>query len=167
MWIRTWTIGENGDRVVNAFETWCWRRMLKIKWTDRITNDEVFQRVKEERLVLKILQNKCHSWIGHIISHNEFVVNILEGAICGKRAIGRPQPEYLKQVARNTAADSKRAMKRMACNNCRWKDCRMMMMVIIIIVIMRRMLCLVSYKNIIYVLCFLHLMLILLSEALR
>jgi hypothetical protein len=40
-------------RVVNAFETCCWRRMLKIKWTDRITNDEVFQRAKEERLFLK------------------------------------------------------------------------------------------------------------------
>jgi hypothetical protein len=35
-------------RVVNAFETWCWRRMLKIQWTDRIKNDEVFQRAKEK-----------------------------------------------------------------------------------------------------------------------
>jgi hypothetical protein len=32
--------------------------VLKIKWTDRITNDEVFQRVKEERLLLKILKKK-------------------------------------------------------------------------------------------------------------
>ena len=47
---------KNGERVVNAFETWCWRRMLKIKWIDRITNDEVFQRAKEERLLLKILK---------------------------------------------------------------------------------------------------------------
>jgi len=37
--------------------------MLKIKWTDRITND-VFQRAKEERLLLKILKNRHHSWIG-------------------------------------------------------------------------------------------------------
>jgi hypothetical protein len=35
--------------VVNAFETW----LLKIKWTYRIPNDEVFQREKEERLLLK------------------------------------------------------------------------------------------------------------------
>jgi hypothetical protein len=47
----TWTIGKNGERVVNPFS---WRGMLKIKWTGRITNDEVFQRVKKERLLLKI-----------------------------------------------------------------------------------------------------------------
>jgi transcriptional regulator CtsR len=35
----TWILGENKQRVVNAFETRCWRRMLQIKWTDGITND--------------------------------------------------------------------------------------------------------------------------------
>jgi len=49
----------------NAFETVCWRRMLKIKGTDRITNDVVFQRAIEERLLLKILKNIRHSRIGH------------------------------------------------------------------------------------------------------
>ena len=58
--------------------------MLEIKWTARITNDEVFQRAKEERLFLKILKNRRHSSRGHKIRHNEFVVNILEGAIPGK-----------------------------------------------------------------------------------
>ena len=80
--------------VVNASETRCWRRMLKIKWIDRITYDEVSQMAKEERLLLKILQNRRHSWIGHTIRHNQFVVNILEGAISGKKAVGRPQQQY-------------------------------------------------------------------------
>ena len=59
--------------------------MLKIKWTDRITNDEGFQRAKEERLLLKILKDRHNSWIGHTIRHNKFVVNILEGAMSGKK----------------------------------------------------------------------------------
>jgi hypothetical protein len=61
------------QRVINGFETWSWRGMLKIKWTDRITNGGVFQRAKEERLLLKILKNRRHSWIGHTVGHNEFV----------------------------------------------------------------------------------------------
>ena len=83
--------------------------------------DEVFQRAKEEKLLLEILKNRRHSWTGHTIKHNEFVVNIPEGAISGKKAVGRLRLQYLKQVTKNTGADSYRAMKRMACKNAKWK----------------------------------------------
>jgi len=76
---------------------------------------------KEERLLLKIFKNWRHSWIGHRIRHNEFVVSILEGAVSGKKAVGRPRLQYLKQVARKAEADSYTALKRMACNSSRWK----------------------------------------------
>jgi hypothetical protein len=78
------------ERVINAFETWCWRRVLKVKWTGRIMNDEVFERAKEEKLLLKILKNRSHLWIGHIIRHIKFVVNVTEGAM------GRHRLQYLK-----------------------------------------------------------------------
>jgi hypothetical protein len=93
--------------------------MLKKKQTDRRTNDEVFQRAKEERLPLTIFKNWRHSWIGHSIRHNEFVVNILEGSISGEKAVGKPRLQCLKLVAKITGADSYTAMKRTACNNSR------------------------------------------------
>ena len=86
--------------------------MLKIKWADRIMNDEVCQRAKEERLLLKMLKNIRLLWIGHTIRHNEFVVNTLEGEISGEKAVGRPRLQYLEQVARNAGADSYTAMKK-------------------------------------------------------
>jgi hypothetical protein len=46
---------------------------------------EVFQRAKEERLLLQTLKNRRHLWIGHIIRHNEFVVNILKEQYPEKR----------------------------------------------------------------------------------
>ena len=73
-------------------------------------NDEVFQRAKEESLLLKILKNRLDSWTGHTVRHKEFVENTLEGAISGKKAVGRPRLQYLKQVAINIGADSYRAM---------------------------------------------------------
>jgi hypothetical protein len=81
----------------------------------------VFQRAKEESLLLKILKNRRHLCIGHIIRDNEFAVNILEGAISGKKAVGRPRLRYLKQIASDTGADSYTAMNRMACNKSKWK----------------------------------------------
>jgi hypothetical protein len=60
------------------------------------------------------LKNSRHSWIGHTVRHNGFVVNILEGAVSGKKTIGRPRLQYLKQAARNTGADSCTAMERIA-----------------------------------------------------
>jgi hypothetical protein len=58
--------------------------MLKIEWIDRITEGEVLQRAKGERLLLKISENRRDLWIGRIIRYNGFVVNILGGAISGK-----------------------------------------------------------------------------------
>ena len=73
--------------------------MLKIKWTDRITIYGVFQREKEEKLLLKIKKNnRRHSWILHTISHNELVVNILEGAIFGTNVLGKTSTILLKII---------------------------------------------------------------------
>jgi len=48
LWIRNMDRRKKSEeRVVNAFETRCWRIMLKIKWIDKITNDRSF--IKGER----------------------------------------------------------------------------------------------------------------------
>ena len=80
-----------------------------------------FSKGERRKITIKNLKNRRHSWIGHTIRHKEFVGNILEGAISGKKAVGRPRQQYLKQVARNTGAESYTAMKNMACNRSRLK----------------------------------------------
>ena len=52
----TGTVGEKWREDCTAFEAWSWRRMLKVKWKDRITNGEVFQRAKDERLLLNFFK---------------------------------------------------------------------------------------------------------------
>ena len=77
-------------------------------------NNEWWILSKGERgkITFKRFNNRRHSWIGHTVRDNEFVVNIFEGAISGKKAVGKPQLQYLKKVARNTGADSYTAMKK-------------------------------------------------------
>ena len=45
----TWTIGEAERKRLEAFGMLCYRRMIYIKWMDRITNEEVLGRIEERR----------------------------------------------------------------------------------------------------------------------
>jgi hypothetical protein len=45
---------------------WCWRRVGKTTWTDRVRNEEMLQRVKEDRNILHIVKIRKANWIGHI-----------------------------------------------------------------------------------------------------
>ena len=48
----TWTLREVDQKYLEDFEMLCWRRMEKIIWTDHVRNDEILQRVKEERNIM-------------------------------------------------------------------------------------------------------------------
>ena len=52
---KTWTIGEAR---LEAFEMWCYRRMMNIKWMDKITNEEVLGRIGERRTLWKSLKKR-------------------------------------------------------------------------------------------------------------
>jgi squalene cyclase len=43
----TWTLRAVDQEPLESFKMWCWRRMEKISWTDRVGNEEVLLRVKE------------------------------------------------------------------------------------------------------------------------
>uniref|UniRef100_A0A8D8YJ99 Uncharacterized protein n=1 Tax=Cacopsylla melanoneura TaxID=428564 RepID=A0A8D8YJ99_9HEMI len=51
----TWTISKIEEARIRAFEMWCYRAMLKIKWQDKITNEEVLRRIGSRRIIMKII----------------------------------------------------------------------------------------------------------------
>ena len=59
----TWTLRAADQKYLDIFETWCWRRMEKIIWTDRVRNEEVLLRIKEQRNILhEIRKRKANTW---------------------------------------------------------------------------------------------------------
>jgi len=52
------------EKYLESLEMRCWRRMEKISWTDRVRNDEVLYRVKEQRNIVHTLDRKKANWIG-------------------------------------------------------------------------------------------------------
>ena len=47
------------EKLLEAFEMWTWQRMLKISWTEKVTNVEVLVRANEARSILKTIESPC------------------------------------------------------------------------------------------------------------
>ena len=54
----TWTLWKVDQKYLGSSEMWCWRRMEKISWTDRVRNEEVLRRVKKERNILHTVKRR-------------------------------------------------------------------------------------------------------------
>jgi hypothetical protein len=77
----TWTLRKADQKYLESFEMWCWRRLEKISWTDRVRNEEVLHRVKEERNVLHTIKRRKANWIGHIWRRNCLLKQVIEGKL--------------------------------------------------------------------------------------
>src|SRR5579871_6926004 len=65
----TWTVEPEERWRIEAFEMWCYRRMLGIKWEEHITNEEVLNRIGEKRSVWNYLIRRRDRLVGHILRH--------------------------------------------------------------------------------------------------
>ena len=64
----TWTCSKAIDHKINAFEMWCYRRMLRISWTSHTTNIDVLQKMcVKETTMLNNPKNRKLSYAGHIM----------------------------------------------------------------------------------------------------
>jgi hypothetical protein len=58
---------------LNAFEMLVWRRIEKVSWQDKKTNEEVLAAVGEEGCFVQAIVNRKKNWIGHVVRGNSFV----------------------------------------------------------------------------------------------
>jgi hypothetical protein len=75
----TWTLRKVDQKYMESFEMWCWRRMEKISWTERVRNEEILHRVKEERTIVHTIKRRKANWIGHILRRNCLLKHVIEG----------------------------------------------------------------------------------------
>jgi hypothetical protein len=58
--------------------------MEKISWTDRVRNEEVLHRVKEERNILHATKRRKANWIDHVLRRNCLLKHVIEGKFEGR-----------------------------------------------------------------------------------
>jgi len=86
---------------LSAFEQWCYRKMLKISWKDKVPNAEVLKRVgeKEQQFFRKIVEKKLAYAVDVLReSSGRNALVILEGKIRGIRPKGKPRRMWFDDV---------------------------------------------------------------------
>ena len=94
----SWTMRKRERKRLEAAEMWFWRRMLRISWIDRVTNEEVLRRAGVERELLKFVRRRQLRFLGHVLRAEELENDCLLGRVEGSRARGRQRITYMKSL---------------------------------------------------------------------
>ena len=78
---------------------WYWRRMQKIKWSDKVPNEQVLEHSIEKRIFLNILHRKVN-WIGHILRRNCLIHDAIEGQMTKVKGVRR-RTQLLENLRNN------------------------------------------------------------------
>ena len=94
-----WTIKKAEHRRIDAFELWCWRRLLRVPWTARRSNQsilrEISPRCSMEGLMLKLKLQ----YFGHLMQRaDSFEKTLMQGKIEGRRRRGRQRMRWLDGI---------------------------------------------------------------------
>ena len=89
VWMWEWTIKKAEHRRIDAFELWCWRRLLRVPWTARRSNKSILKGISPgctlEGLILKLKLQ----YFGHLMERaDSFEKTLMLGGIAGRRRRG-------------------------------------------------------------------------------
>ena len=89
----SWTIKKAKHQRTDAFELWCWRRLLRVPWTVRRSNQSILKEISSlEGLMLKLKLQ----YFGHLMRRTDlFEKTLMLGKIEGKRRRGRQRMRWL------------------------------------------------------------------------
>ena len=92
----SWTIKKAEHRRMDAFELWCWRRLLRVPWTARRSNQSILKEISpecsSERLMLKLK----FQYLDHLMQRTDFFEKTLMlGKIEGGRRRGQRRMRWL------------------------------------------------------------------------
>jgi hypothetical protein len=98
--LEAWTLKVSTMHKIEAFEMWCYRRLLKISWIDRISNEEVLIKLNKDRELLKMIKIRKTQYFGHIIRGPKYEILqlIVQGRIEGTRGVGRKLTSWLDNI---------------------------------------------------------------------
>ena len=82
---RSWTIKKAEWQRIDAFELWCWRRLLRVPWTARRSNQSILKEISAEYLLEGLMLKQKLQYFGHLMQRTDS----LEKTLCWERLKAR------------------------------------------------------------------------------
>ena len=95
----SWTIKKTGRQTIDAFELWCWRRLLRVRWTAKRSNQSIIKEISPgfslEGLMLKLKLQ----YFGHLMRRaDSFEKTLIMGKTEDRRRRGRQRMRWLDGI---------------------------------------------------------------------
>ena len=92
----SWTIKKPELQRIDAFELWCWRRLLRIPWTARRSNQSILKEISPEYSLEGLMLKLKLQYFGHLMQRNDsFEKTLMLGKIEGGRRWGQQRMRWL------------------------------------------------------------------------
>ena len=95
----SWTIKKAERRRIDAFELWCWRRLLRVPWTARRFNQSILKEICPEYSLEVLMLKLKLQYFGHLMRRTDLLEKTLMlGRIEGGRRRGRQRMRWLDGI---------------------------------------------------------------------
>ena len=95
----SWTIGKAKHWRTDAFKMWCWRRLLRVPWTARRSNQSILKEINLEYSLEGLLLKLKLQYFGHLMWRvDSLEKTLMLGGIRGRRRRGRPRMRWLDGI---------------------------------------------------------------------
>ena len=82
----SWTIKKAEHRRIDAFELWCWRRLLRVPWTARRSNQSILKEINPEYPLEGLMLKLKLQYFGHLMQRTDSLEKtLMVGKIEGRR----------------------------------------------------------------------------------
>ena len=95
----SWTIKKAECRRIDAFELWCWRRLLRVPWTTRRTNQSILKEISPEYSLEGLMLKLKLQYFGHLMGRTDSLEkSLMLGMIEGRRRRGQQRMRWLDGI---------------------------------------------------------------------
>ena len=95
----SWTIKKADHRRIDTFELWCWRRLLRVLWTARRSNQSILKEISPECSLEGLMLKLKLQYFGHLMRRADpFEKTLMLGKIEGRRRRGRQRMRWLDGI---------------------------------------------------------------------